>query len=174
MLFRALKINYQQFGEQEERQDEKKQYYIRLSGQDPEQPDKLADDLKPLFRNIPGVIALKERDDETPNELTLIVDRDRASSIGVNPDSIAGVVSSALRGRTLPRFNSNGRQIPVRMRFREEDRAELDDLNNFLVRTDDGRYSSIGSITRPAMLKSETYIRRSNKKVSYKIGRAHV
>ena len=167
----GLRVYYSGQDRGEERNDKKSVYYVRLIGDDPQLLESVGENLKPTFEQLPGVVSLEDRDsDEAPNEMALIVDRDLASSIGVNPDSIAGVVSSALRGRTLPRFNSNGRQIPVRMRFREEDRAELDDLNNFLVRTDDGRYSSIGSITRPAMLKSETYIRRSNKKVSYTIG----
>ena len=166
----GLKIDYQQFGEGEEKQDKKEQHYIRLSGQDPEQLDALADELKPLFRNIPGVIALNEREDETPNELALLVDRDRASSIGVNPTTLAGVVGYALRGSTLPRFNSDGRQIPVRIRYSEEDRTELADLNNFLVPTEDGRFSSIGTLTRPAMLNSPRYISRTDKRVSYTIG----
>jgi HAE1 family hydrophobic/amphiphilic exporter-1 len=101
--------------------------------------------------------------------MALIIDRDRASSIGVSPVDVHEVVSSALRGRSLADFNGNGRQIPVRMRFSEEDRAELDDINNYRVPSDDGRYASIGALTRPAMLKSETSINRSNKKVSYHI-----
>ena len=113
---------------------------------------------------------MKQRQDETPNELALIVDRDRANSIGVNPTTLAGMVGYALRGSTLPRFNSDGRQIPVRVRYSEENRAELADLNNFLVPTEDGQFSSIGTLTRPAMLNSPRYIRRTDKSVSHTFG----
>ena len=157
-------------GEGVEKQDKKGQHYVRLKGQDPEQLEKLANQLKPTFLNIPGVIALKQRQDETPNELALIVDRDRANSIGVNPTTLAGMVGYALRGSTLPRFNSDGRQIPVRLRYSEENRAELADLNNFRVPTEDGRFSSIGTLTHPAMLNSPRYIRRTDKSVSHTFG----
>jgi len=166
----GLKIHYQRFGEEEERQDRKERHYIRLAGDDPELLEAIADDLKPVFRSIPGVVALQEREDDTPNELALIVNRDRASAIGVNPSTLAGMVGNALRGSTLPRFSSDGRQIPVRVRFSEEDRAELDDLNNFLVPTEDGGFGTIGSLTRPAMLNSPRYISRTNKKVSHTLG----
>jgi len=166
----GLKIEYQRMGEDEEKQDKKGQHYVRIKGQDPEQLEKLANQLKPSFLNIPGVIALKQRQDETPNELALIVDRDRANSIGVNPTTLAGMVGYALRGSTLPRFNSDGRQIPVRVRYSEENRAELADLNNFLVPTEDGQFSSIGTLTRPAMLNSPRYIRRTDKSVSHTFG----
>jgi len=166
----GLKINYQRFGEEEERQDRKERHYVRLVGDDPELLEDITDDLKPIFRSIPGVVALQEREDETPNELALIVDRDRASAIGVNPSTLAGMVGNALRGSILPRFSSDGRQIPVRVRFSEEDRAELDDLNNFLVPTEEGGFGTIGSLTRPAMLNSPRYISRTNKKVSHTLG----
>jgi len=166
----GLRIEYQRMGEGGEKQDKKGQHYIRLKGQDPEQLEELSNQLKPTFLNIPGVIALKQRQDETPNELALIIDRDRANSIGVNPTTLAGMVGYALRGSTLPRFNSDGRQIPVRLRYSEENRAELADLNNFRVPTEDGRFSSIGTLTRPAMLSSPRYIRRTDKSVSHTFG----
>ena len=166
----GLKIEYQRMDEGWVKQDKKGQYYVRIKGQDPEQLEKLSNQLKPSFLNIPGVIALKQRQDETPNELALIVDRDRANSIGVNPTTLAGMVGYALRGSTLPRFNSDGRQIPVRVRYSEENRAELADLNNFRVPTEDGQFSSIGTLTRPAMLSSPRYIRRTDKSVSHTFG----
>ena len=166
----GLRIEYQRMGEGGEKQDKKGQHYIRLKGQDPEQLEELSNQLKPTFLNIPGVIALKQRQDETPNELALIIDRDRANSIGVNPTTLAGMVGYALRGSTLPRFNSDGRQIPVRLRYSEENRAELADLNNFRVPTEDGQFSSIGTLTRPAMLNSPRYIRRTDKSVSHTFG----
>ena len=166
----GLRIEYQQMGEEGGKQDKKGQHYVRIQGQDPEQLEKLADQLKPLFLNLPGVIALKQRQDETPNELALIVDRDRANSIGVNPTTLAGMVGYAVRGSTLPRFNSAGRQIPVRIRYSEENRAELADLNNFRVPTEDGQFSSIGTLTRPAMLNSPRYISRNDKSISHTFG----
>ena len=102
--------------------------------------------------------------------MALIINRDLANSVGVNPSTVAGAVSTAVRGSDLPRFNSKGRHIPVRLRLNEEDRSELDDINNMLVPTEDGRFSSIGTISRPAMLKSEEYIRRTNRKLSYTFG----
>ena len=92
----------------------------------------------------------------------LVLDRLQAGP-AQNPNDVAGAVSSALRGRSLADFKGNDRQIPVKMRFSEEDRAELDDVNNYQVRIEDGRYASVGALTRPAMLKSQSSINRNNK-----------
>ena len=85
----GLKIGYERRGEGEEKQDRKERYSVRLIGTDPIQLDEVAESLKPVFENQPGVLALQERQDETPNEMALVVDRERANSIGVNP-TVAG------------------------------------------------------------------------------------
>jgi len=167
----GLRVYYPGMESGGQRNDSKSRHYVRLIGDDHHLLEEVGESLKPVFAVLPGVVSLEDEDsDKAPNELALLVDRDRTSSIGVNSADVAGVVSSALRGSSLPRLQAEGRQIQVRVRFSEEDRAELDDLKNYLVPTDDGRFTSIGAITRPAMLKSEPHVRRTNKKVSYTIG----
>ena len=118
----------------EKRNDEKSRHHLRLVGDDSRQLEEVGEMLRPVFENLPGVLSLEDKDsDDAPNEMALMINRDMASSIGVNPNDVANVVSSALRGRSLADFNGNGRQIPVKMRFSEEDRAELDDVNNYRV-----------------------------------------
>ena len=154
----------------EKRNDHKSRHHLRLVGDDSRQLEEVGEMLRPVFENLPGVLSLEDKDsDDAPNEMAMLINRDMASSVGVNPNEIAGAVSSALRGRSLADFNGGGRQIPVKMRFSEEDRAELDDVNNYKVRIEDGRYASVGALTRPAMLKSQSSINRNNKKVSYYI-----
>ena len=154
----------------EKRNDEKSRQHLRLVGDDARQLEEVGEMLRAVFENLPGVLSLEDKDsDDAPNEMALIIDRDKANSIGVAPNDVASVVSSALRGRSLADFNGNGRQIPVNMRLSEEDRAELEDINNYRVKSDDGRNASIGSLTKTAMLKSQSHIRRENKKVSYYI-----
>ena len=154
----------------EKRNDEKSRQHLRLVGDDARQLEEVGEMLRPVFENLPGVLSLEDKDsDDAPNEMALMIDRNKASSIGVAPNDVANVVSSALRGRSLADFKGNGRQIPVKMRFSEEDRAELEDINNYRVKSDDGRDASIASLTKPAMLKSQSSIRRSDKKVSYYI-----
>ena len=87
----------------------------------------VAEGLKPTFEMLPNVVSILEKDnDNGPSEMSLIVDRDKASSVGVEPRSLAYTISSAISGSQLPRFMSEGRQIPIRLQFTEEDKAELD------------------------------------------------
>ena len=156
----------------ERKDDQKSMHHIRLVGDDQELLNKVAEDLKPTFEKIPGVVSFLDKgNNDGPSEMALIVDRDKANSIGVNPTALAGTVGSAIRGDNLPRFIGKGRQIPMRLLFEEEDRSELNDLNNIQIPTADGRISTVGSLTRTTLLpNADDHFRRRNKKVEQWFG----
>jgi len=141
-------------------------YVMHLEGDDAAQLDRIAEALEPTIEAIPGVVGIRSGRDRSANELALVVDRDRAEATNVNPEFVAGVVGYALRGRTLPRFHYEGREIPVRIRFEEEDRERLTELSNFQVPTRDGRAVPISAVTDVKMLESSDGISRRNKRVS--------
>ena len=168
----GVRVQHQGKEGEEQSDDKKFMHHIRLVGDDPELLRTVAEDLKPLFERIPGVDSFLEKgNDDGPSELALIVDRDKANSIGVNPSTLAGTVGAAVRGDNLPRFNNKGRQVPVRLLFEEADRSELADLNNFQIPTEDGRASTVGEVTQTTFLKNDDdAISRRNKKVSQWFG----
>ncbi len=149
--------------------------HIRLVGDDSEQLAEVAQQISPTFELIPGVIGMMDSHDrsEAPSEMALYVDRDKASSVGVNPRTLANTVGSALRGAHLPRFNEKGRQVPMRLIFSEEDRSEIADIDNIQIPTEDGRVATVGALTKTSFLKREdNAIRRENKRVQKWFGLA--
>jgi HAE1 family hydrophobic/amphiphilic exporter-1 len=138
-----------------------------LNGEDPDELERVAEELEDVFLAVPGVLGLKGTGREpAPNELALVVDRDLAQRQQVNPQAVAGVVSYALRGQQLPRFHQNGREIDVRVRFEEADREQLSQLGSFAVPTETGELVSLGSITDTELLQSAKVIRRLDKQLA--------
>ena len=149
--------------------EQKYMHYIRLVGDDPEQLKNVAAELKPTFELIPGVDSFlsEDVDESGPSEVALFVDRSKASSFGIHPRTLVGTIGTAFRGESLPRFNHEGNQIPMRLIFDEEDRSELADLGNIQIPTEDGRLSTVAAVTTQAFLSNEdNAITRENKKVS--------
>lgn len=140
-------------------------HVIRLQGEDPDLLEKIATDLEPQFMNVPGVLGIKKSGEDTPNEMALMIDRDRAKAAGVQPNFIAGMVAYALQGSPLPRYNENGKEIPVRIRYQESDRESLQDLENFYVPTDSGDVVAVSSLTNSKMLSSARGIFRREKQI---------
>jgi HAE1 family hydrophobic/amphiphilic exporter-1 len=101
--------------------------------------------------------------------LALVLDRDRAQRLGVDPRTLAGVVSYALRGQALPRIYIGGRDIPVRVRFEENDRDSLAELGAFSVPTDSGASVALSSIVEVKQLAAATGIFRRDKRTARRI-----
>ncbi len=141
-------------------------HQLTLFGEDAEQLESLAEDLEPVFVELPGVLGIKKSGDRPADEIALVVDRDRAQRLNINPEVVAGVVRNSLRGRALPKFYRDGREIPVRIRFQEADRESLDELYNFDVPTMEGDVVSLASVTAAERLDAPKRIFRRDKRVA--------
>lgn len=164
----GIKLRY---GRENEAEDAKGKdvYVMRLEGDDAAVLDQIAGELEPTLLALPGVLGIRAQSENTPSELGLMIDRDRATASQVNPEVIAGMVGYALRGASLPRFSDGGREIPVRIRFREENREGVADLNNFWVPTQTGEVLPVSSLTSTKVLTTARGIFRNNKRISRSI-----
>ena len=140
-----------------------------LEGDDSAELETLAAELEELFTSVDGVLGVKKSGDIPAEELALVIDRDRTQTLGVSPEVVAGVVRNSLGGRSLPKFYREGREIPVRVRFQEEDRESLSKLYDFQVPTDAGTAVSLATLTSPQRLDAPKRIWRRNKATSRSI-----
>jgi len=155
------------FGRDNESEQAKSQevFMFRLEGDDAQILDEVAGRLEPMIQRIDGVLGLRSGEDPTPSEMALVVDRDRANASSVNPEVIAGLVGYALRGSSLPKFNQDGREIPVRIRFQESDRESLSDLSGFQIPVAGG-FVPLSTLISPRVLNTPKNIFRSDKRIS--------
>jgi HAE1 family hydrophobic/amphiphilic exporter-1 len=144
-------------------------FTVSIEGEDAETLETVADDLEAIFNRVPGVLGTKKTDDDTPSEMALVLDRERIQAQDINPMVVSAVVGYALRGQGLPRFHWGGKEIPVTVRFKEEDRDSLDELADFAVPTNDGELVPLSSLAEPRYLSSATRIFRNNKRTSREI-----
>ncbi len=164
----GIKLRYGRENDREEAKG-KEIYVMRLEGDDAAVLEQIANDLEPVIATMPGVLGVRAKEEDAPNELALVVDRERATAAGVNPETLAGLVGYAVRGTSLPRYSDNGREIPVRIRFKEENRRSVADLNNFWVPTSEGTALPVSAVTSTRMLNNPSGIWRNNKRISRSI-----
>lgn len=142
-------------------------FSFRLEGDDARTLEEVALTLEPVIRSIPGVLGIRKSEETSPNEMALVVDRDRANASAVNPEVVAFLIGYALRGSSLPKYNDGGREIPVRIRFEEADRESLTELGAFQVPTMTGGFLPLSALTEPELLHTPRGIFRANKKTSH-------
>ena len=112
------------------------------------------------------MVGIKKSGERQPNELALVIDRDRAQRQDVNPEVVAGVVGYALRGQALPKFYAQGREIQVRVRYEEKDRESLTELADFAVPTGGGGAVPLSSLTDVRFSSAAREIRRVDKRTA--------
>jgi HAE1 family hydrophobic/amphiphilic exporter-1 len=161
----GIKLHYGRENESEDAKN-KEVFAFRIEGDDAHILDEVASRLEPMIRRLDGVLGLRSGEDPAPSEMALIVDRDRASASSVNPEIIAGLVGYALRGSSLPKYNQDGREIPVRIRFQESDRESLTDLSGFQIPLTEGGFVPLASLIRPKVLNTPKTIFRSDKRIT--------
>jgi len=155
-------------GDEDNQNDDKSEdvFTAILQGDDFETLDRVVTDVQNVLLKVPGVISARKGNELPPNELALVIDRERASQAGVSARNIAGVVGYSLRGSALPDFRDEGREIPVRVRFEEEDRKSLAELGQFEVPSNTGSLLSLDSLTDTKMMRSPRGIFRRDKRIS--------
>lgn len=122
---------------------------------------------------IDGVIGLREYDDtRRREELALTIDRAAAERFGVSANIVANTVGYAIRGAVLPRYQTDRDMVDVRIRYREDDRRDVEQLLGYQVPID-GIEPSVGGGTVPLRVLADQDVRegearrtRTNKRIA--------
>ena len=162
-------VNYYTGSESESETKGEQVHVIALYGDDSEVLETTAENLEALFTSIPGVLGVKATGDPAPSEIGLVIDRERAQQQNISPRVVAGMVGYALRGQQLNRYRTDGNDIPVRIRFAEEDRETLSQLKSFYLPTGSGGFVPLSSVTDTSYLKTARRIFRRDKQTSHTI-----
>ena len=113
---------------------------FRLSGEDTEVLTELATEAKLLLEGVEGLHSVYSSAEGGKFEVQTTVDRDRAREYGVTVNQAADVVEMTFRGRRLPRFLDDDREIEMRLTLDEKDQESLEQLKALPL-----RQASVGS-----------------------------
>ena len=121
---------------------------IDIKGYDLTQGERLAQQISRLMGEIKGVVDTKISYRKGQPELKINVDRDMASSLGLNFSQIASTIQTANKGTVASRFREAGDEYNILVRLREQDRQNPTDLERIYIPSPLGRQISLDSIAR--------------------------
>jgi multidrug efflux pump subunit AcrB len=106
---------------------------IRISGDDIPTLRSFAEQLKQVFRSIPN--AARPRDDwgDESFAVKLQIDSDRANMVGISNLDVASSSIAGMNGMEVTSLREGDKQIPVVIRMRSDERAQLSDVKNLYV-----------------------------------------
>lgn len=99
-------------------------------------------------------------------ELTLTVNREKSSELGVSVADVAKTLQLALSGQRMGYFIKNGKQYQVIAQLERGDRSKPSDLNNIYVRSNTGNMISLDNLISRADSTSPAAVYRFNRYVS--------
>ncbi len=137
-----------------------------LLGTDSRELERLGEKAIALLERVPGLSEVSTPLEAAPDQIEVGVDRDLAQELGVNSSSVEESINYALGGFPLPRYQEEGREVPLLIEFDAEEVAGLPTLSDLSVFGTQGPVplSSIGTVR---FTKGSRSIYRQNGKTSF-------
>jgi HAE1 family hydrophobic/amphiphilic exporter-1 len=139
---------------------------VEIRGYDLDTGAVLAEKVKELVESVPGTVNVRVSREEGKPELTVLVDRDKASALGLNVSMVANTLNTGLTGVVATRYREGGEEYGVLVRLKQSDRISLDNIRNVTINTGANSTISLDNISKIKESKAPIGIeRRSQERV---------
>ena len=95
--------------------------------------------LQERIGQLPGLVDVRSSLEAGSPELRVVFDRARLAALGLDMGNLSETLRNRVAGVVPTRFKEDDRQIDIRVRNREEDRASVADVRNLMVPGPDGQ-----------------------------------
>jgi len=135
---------------------------IEIYGENDQVAASLANTIEDGLKTIPGVANIQiSRRDGNP-EMGVILDRDKASLMGVNMYTAGNTVRTAFNGVIVSKFRENGKEYDIFVRLDPRYRQDLNQLLDLRIPTVTGRMIALGNIATLRQHQGPIAIERKN------------
>jgi HAE1 family hydrophobic/amphiphilic exporter-1 len=111
---------------------------VEIRGEDLAESKRLASDVLAVLKETPGIANPQLSREEGRPELAIRVDRPKAALLGMTVSGVANTIRTNIGGTTAAQYREKGREFPIVVRLRAEDRDTVDSVNDVLVNTPQG------------------------------------
>ncbi|HEY3296493.1 MAG TPA: efflux RND transporter permease subunit [bacterium] len=135
---------------------------VEVRGFDLATGSRLAKQIQDLVRSVPGATDVQiSREDNLP-ELRVRIDRDKAGILGINASQIANTVNTSIAGAVASLYTDpvTGNQYNILVRFGEDFRSHVADLENIVLSTTSGQPVRLGNVAVVELASSPVQIDR--------------
>jgi HAE1 family hydrophobic/amphiphilic exporter-1 len=134
---------------------------VEIRGYDLQTGAELARKVKEIVENVPGVTDAQISRREGMPELLVLVDRDKASLMGLSVSQLANNLRTAIGGSRATMYREGGDEFNVLVRLQEQDRNSLGQMNQVPIAPPIGsRTIPVSSIIRTQRVEGPVSIER--------------
>jgi HAE1 family hydrophobic/amphiphilic exporter-1 len=135
---------------------------VEIRGNDLPEAERLSQDVLVVLRDVPGVANPQTASEEGRPELAVRVDRPKAALLGLSVSGVANTIRTNISGTQAATFREHGKEFPIIVRLREEDRSRSESVNDVLLSTPQGQVLPASSILDLRPQSGPTQIQRKN------------
>ncbi len=125
---------------------------LSIRGEDINKLSAIADKVENMVRETKGCVDIENSLETSKPEVRLLIDREKASDLGVNPYLIASTVRAMVDGYVATQYQEGDEQYDVRVRLDKNYRANISDISDLMLKSNKN-----GNDGRPMMIPA-TYV----------------
>jgi hydrophobe/amphiphile efflux-1 (HAE1) family protein len=108
---------------------------MSVRGEDLNTLQKLAGKVETIVRTTAGAADIENSYETTKPEMRILIDREKASDLGINVGLIASTARAMVDGFVATKYQEGDEQYDVRVRLNKQDRTSLDNINNLTIKS---------------------------------------
>ena len=137
---------------------------IRIQGPDLDGLEELADDIVLRLKQIGGLRNVLHSAEEVHHEITIDIDRERASILGLDVEDVGKAMRIALEGVVVTDFIDHDRSYDIRLRLPPVTVSDPQDLESILLfpASNDRKAVYLGDVARINLIETPAEILRDN------------
>ena len=119
---------------------------VEIYGYNIAETNNVAEELAAKIRNVRGAKDVTISRDKSKPELQIILDQNKMMANGLNTATVSAAVRNRVSGLTSTRLRQSGDEYDVVVRFREDARSTLTDIENIAITNPMGQIIRLGEI----------------------------
>lgn len=142
---------------------------VNIIGHDMDVTTQIAEDLAAKMREIPGLRDVDIRREPYKREFDVQFDREKLALHGMNTSTASYFVRNRINGLIATKFRESGNEYDVVVRYAEEHRQSLEDIENITLYTPQGRPFKLRDVAEVRQIFAPPAISRENRQRIVKI-----
>lgn len=135
---------------------------VEVRGFELRDSQRLQQDVLALLQTTPGVANPQIAQQEGRPELAIRVDRPKAALLGLSVSNVANAIRTNMAGTQAAVYRERGKEFPIIVRLREEDRAQTESVSDVLISTPSGQVLPAKNLLTIDTQRGPTQIDRKN------------
>jgi HAE1 family hydrophobic/amphiphilic exporter-1 len=119
---------------------------VNIYGHDINSTTLLANDFANKIKTIKGARDVQISREQSKPELRVILDRNKMSTVGLNTAMVSSALYNRIAGFTATRYREGGKEYDVVIRFKENFRNSITDIENISIQAVTGKMVKLGEI----------------------------